>query len=522
MLIFESLPNELLIEVFSFCDDLQLLRAFARLNVRFDRLLFVHWHNYCLNFQSIDKAQFNLVCEHYLPIIADRVRSLSLSDDDETPNLSGRLIRETFANLQFLTLDHLQSVERANAFFLNRLSMRHLRYFRISKCRERTRSDMIDLIDQLWHLPLLVHCNLEGLHLIDRLFTNLTTISLSIRTVWIPYHTLDDKDLVNLCQHTPRLRSLRSNLTFHDPHWLSQFVSVSIRHLAVQITDDCLNGHQWQQIIVHHLPVIQTFRFHSTSRVTDLIDPKRELHELLETFRTPFWLAERRCFVRCHLHSRLPGEEILRLYTLPYCFDTSIDWQSDQWYESTCPNDDGLHAYPHVRRIKMFENGINNWTTVLRRFPNLETLELPFIRQSISWNHFPISNHLRSLIICSQEKIDPCQWRLFFDRARCLHSLTVNRDLLLQLVRFNITKTSIHRLRLNYFRSLPKECFNTDDCLVLADSLLGQQCEVLALDVETRSNVVYLVERMNHLRALTCEIQVDSSYSPVLDHLWYN
>jgi hypothetical protein len=170
----------------------------------------------------------------------------------------------------------------------------------------------------------------------------------------------------------------------------------------------------------------------------------------------------------------------------------------------------------------MLENEINNWTTVLKRFPNLETLELPSVGYGISWNYFSDCNHLRSLIVSSQEEIDQCQWRFFFDRASCLYSLTLNRDRILQFVRFNITNTSIRRLCLNHFRYLPKQCFNADECLALADSQIGQQCEVLAIEVETRSNMADLVARMNHLRALTCAIQEDSSCSPIFEHLWYN
>ena len=58
----ESLPNELLLEIFDCVNDLDLLRIFYNLNSRFDRLLSIYIRDFHLNFRSISKKDMDLIC----------------------------------------------------------------------------------------------------------------------------------------------------------------------------------------------------------------------------------------------------------------------------------------------------------------------------------------------------------------------------------------------------------------------------------------------------------------------------
>ncbi|CAF1074930.1 unnamed protein product [Rotaria sordida] len=82
----ESLPNELLLDLFKYFSTVQLLRSFNDLNSRFNNLLFHDFRDYHLDFRSISRDNFKILCQQYLPVIIDQVSSLRLAnDDDDSP-----------------------------------------------------------------------------------------------------------------------------------------------------------------------------------------------------------------------------------------------------------------------------------------------------------------------------------------------------------------------------------------------------------------------------------------------------
>ncbi|CAF4135881.1 unnamed protein product, partial [Adineta steineri] len=101
---FESLANELLLDIFEFFDGIDLFRAFYGLNTRFNNLLSTLFHHYRFDFRSISKHDFNFICHHCLPLIIERITSLKLSNDDETPNLPNFLFSYGFTLDKFIRL----------------------------------------------------------------------------------------------------------------------------------------------------------------------------------------------------------------------------------------------------------------------------------------------------------------------------------------------------------------------------------------------------------------------------------
>ncbi|CAF1089102.1 unnamed protein product [Rotaria sordida] len=82
----ESLPNELLLDLFKYFSTVQLLRSFNDLNSRFNNLLFHDFRDCHLDFRSISRDDFKILCQQYLPVIIDQVSSLRLAnDDDDSP-----------------------------------------------------------------------------------------------------------------------------------------------------------------------------------------------------------------------------------------------------------------------------------------------------------------------------------------------------------------------------------------------------------------------------------------------------
>ncbi|CAF4366864.1 unnamed protein product, partial [Rotaria sp. Silwood2] len=102
-----------------------LLRCFFHLNSRFNNLLIIHFQSHGLDFRSISKDDFNIICRENLHLIADRLTAIRLSDDNDTPDqihlfLSDSLALRQFVQLKSLSLYHISSNEMIKK---NRLSI---------------------------------------------------------------------------------------------------------------------------------------------------------------------------------------------------------------------------------------------------------------------------------------------------------------------------------------------------------------------------------------------------------------
>ena len=81
----ELLPNEILLDLFEYLNGVDIFHGFYGLNSRFNLLLYKQFQIYSFQFDSISKYKFDIICQQHLPLIANRVIDLSLSDDDDTP-----------------------------------------------------------------------------------------------------------------------------------------------------------------------------------------------------------------------------------------------------------------------------------------------------------------------------------------------------------------------------------------------------------------------------------------------------
>ncbi|CAF4209597.1 unnamed protein product [Rotaria magnacalcarata] len=159
----ESLANELLLYLFEFFDGIQLLRAFHDFNSRFNHLLYNHYRVYRIDFHSISKYQFDDLCQYCLPSITDQIISLTISDDDETPNLpaiflSYNFTLDKFTRLQSLSLYSIQSFAQLSQLIYQCHQLRHLTRLRMFDGYNDDRNNDIQfLINTIWSLPKLQH-----------------------------------------------------------------------------------------------------------------------------------------------------------------------------------------------------------------------------------------------------------------------------------------------------------------------------------------------------------------------------
>ena len=63
MMNLELLPNEILLDLFDYFNGIHLLRAFCRLNSRFNFLLYKQFRAYRFKFDYVSKHNFDMVCQ---------------------------------------------------------------------------------------------------------------------------------------------------------------------------------------------------------------------------------------------------------------------------------------------------------------------------------------------------------------------------------------------------------------------------------------------------------------------------
>jgi hypothetical protein len=476
------------------------------------------------------------VCKQYLSSIVDRVISLCLSNDDETPNLPDYFLSYGFTlsrltHLRSLSLLSFRSVQDIYVMLNETSSLPHLMHLTVVDYVIDSTDDIVSLMNIIWRLPKLTHCHLVPYFAtFNSRFEGLKITSSSIEHVSIKNFNFHSCDLSNIFMHTPRLRYFSAildndsddarpsavtssvtilNIIVLGSHTMIQLLSSTpnLRHLTIETGSVYRNGHEWEHIIITHLPKIKVFRlnmyFSSTnSRVTEL-----EVDEILDTFRTRFWLDERRWFVRCEWNS-LDEFNSIFLYTLPY-------FTCNGWYnlderkhtKSTCPNDQSYWSYDNVSDLA-YNNEVENSSLPRIRFPNICHLTINLPMPKNIWTIISTLDHLTSLRLSLTEKSTKLELQTLLDRTSRLYSLFVTHKTALQLAGLRITRPPIRRLCLSEVFSTVY--FTINQCSALASASFTRWCEVLTINVQDRSCALHLVNKMPNLRSLSFKCREDT------------
>lgn len=234
-MVLESLANEMLLELFEVFHTVELLHAFYGLNSRFKTLLLVHFHRFHLDFRSVSRNDFDLVCCQYLPSIADRIVSLCLSDDDDTPQqtdvfLSRNLHFLQFIRLHSLSLYHIRSNLITHTLVNEWHHLSYLTHLNIIECNVDWNDDSLRLIDEIWRLSKLTHCRIRITDDRYKLLPVPTIISTSLQFFYINGFIIFLQALTSLIEHTPYLRRLHVYLSNeqHSRDLQSTFPSLTV------------------------------------------------------------------------------------------------------------------------------------------------------------------------------------------------------------------------------------------------------------------------------------------------------
>ena len=539
MMQFESLANELLFDLFEYLDTAHLLRAFTELNSRFNQLLSHHFRFHQLNFQFLSKEDFDQSSQTHLPVPLDQIIAFRLSND-ETPDLpellpSHGFILNRFLRLQSLSLYNIHSLQTLTKLIYQCRSLPHFTHLHIMKYDDgEIHLNIIDLLNTIWNLPKLIYCNLNGIiHTNEISLSKISTTSSCIEHLLIENIPCNLTSLSHLFDYTPSLQRLATTLYSYLPndHLTSLMPRIEkfnlffggslesmknllqnlpyLSHLTINTSQIYLDGHIWQELILHYLPTIKIFQLkmdldfqQSNDDIEDIID------ELLQTFQSSFWIEEHQWYVRCHWNPSDPYKSTT-LYTLPYAFDT-YDFSNKSCTKSTCFDQQQYWSYDRVQIVghsNIDDNLSHSFSLLRARFPHIHHLYINLPFDDMFWLRFSSFDHLKSLTVSLYKSSAYCQLQTLLNQSPCLYSLKIESFVGLSIRLFQLTSPSIRRLDLIDILVDQSIYFNRKDCLTLIDSSWGSQCEILLIRIQHRTMIIELIERMSHLRLIIFECE---------------
>ncbi|CAF2035753.1 unnamed protein product [Rotaria magnacalcarata] len=305
----DVLPVELLYTIFTYLSAHEIFYAFYNLSDYVDAVL-VNYDRYLVNFCSVLKSQFDVTCYYIRP---DRVISLTLSDDDETPGQS-EIFFSRFNIEQFIYLRSLD-VSFMNDNTCKQLSnLDQLKYLSSLEMPRLFQPYCIDFDSAIRNLlpqlnRLAVH---NTFHLVDHPLPRLRHLNLkfcncrqlsSLLNQMPNLYSLDiilSVDLhTNWSYDVPRLTHLRRFvLSTNGEHvtmiqieqLLSKIPNLTHFELDTQGNIDLIDGQQWE-LLVSHL-IVFNFRIHLFCPLLNF-----SKNNILESFRSLFWLEHKQWFV---------------------------------------------------------------------------------------------------------------------------------------------------------------------------------------------------------------------------------
>jgi len=143
----------------------------------------------------------------------------------------------------------------------------------------------------------------------------------------------------------------------------------------------------------------------------------------------------------------------------------------------------------------------------LSQIENLST-RLPLHEQF--WSIIPNLDKLSSLGLILDATASASYMQTLFDCAPHVRSLSIQS---LNMPIFTCTQSSIYILSFKNYR------FCAEDCLKLAQSSLGQQCQRLLIELEHQQDILILIENMPNLRTLKVKFDESQDKNEILQWL---
>jgi hypothetical protein len=395
------------------------------------------------------------------------------------------------------------------------------------KCNFKDQDNFSYLIENIWNLPKLILCKIDHQFPYEFKLSNNSMMSSSIENLFLENFQFDFNDLSNLFHCTPSLRQFHATVIQREQYQPFHIDSSSIISLKLSIRKPfdsmlnlfkhfpnvCrltihthhlyLNGDDWKKIIGNYLSKMKIFQLKMDLKFSHPKHIEEQLDELLNSFRTRFWIEEHQWFVQCDCFS-LGITQFATLYTLPYAFEEFF-LTNKLWSKSTVGNCNEYQSYDRVNTLTVMNIGSSYLK--IPDFRNIIHLKLTLPLMNSFWLSLRSLDQLTSLEITLIEGCAYLPLQTLLDRSPRLYSLCFGNFSNLQLVS-KLTSKSIHRLDF-LKKNKYKKYLNSSQCSMLSNSSLGRQCKHLLIYVENRMNVLQLIKTMFNLQSLILQCKDD-------------
>jgi hypothetical protein len=269
------------------------------------------------------------------------------------------------------------------------------------------------------------------------------------------------------------------------------------------------DGQRWEKLIVSSLPLLENFQF--CFKFWKDCGPMGDINRIISTFSTPFYLEEKRWFVRCDAHCQQFSAAVL--YSLPFAFERFeiITHSFNESISTLTPcstNDFNKNIYRNVKTLIADVKCEKLHQGLMGR--NVKHLILKFSGIPTDWLF--TMTYVRQLSFGSQIEMSPKDFARLLKNLPCLNSLIAPYNTLKILTNYWKNKIVCEQLS-QKIRSL-NVCldeylpFKVQD-YVKVDELLpivrvfGKRCQHLTVTVYSRNIVAGLILRsMRRLRSL--------------------
>ena len=163
------------------------------------------------------------------------------------------------------------------------------------------------------------------------------------------------------------------------------------------------DGYRWEDIIDNNLPKLKVFhlKMHMKLNLYHEENNEEQVDQLMNSFRSRFWLEKHQWYIRSHFKSELNCMAIL-LYTLPYAF---VDFDSKTL----------LMPYKFF-----FTRGLSSIY-----FSNIRNLRINLPVGEIFWKIVPTIHQLQSLTVSSVDVDALSHLQTLLNRVPELQSLKI-------------------------------------------------------------------------------------------------
>jgi len=524
MFYLEFLSNELFLELFEYLSSIDLVQSFFNINHRFNNLIYIHLQTHYLDFQSCTKTQFDFLCQQILPSITNHVVSLRLSDDDNTPEQIARFFSYNlsfshFTHLKSLSIHQIYSFDSLQSIINQLPQLIHLTYLNLTRYYIIFNEIYdIHIIDRIRTLSKLTHCNLDITQDSDCCFCTPSIQTASIQYLSIPYLECTVQQLIQFLHHLRHLYFLNAHVYDRSNDFESistrKYFSIKILHLQfdgsfeslkillqtfpnlsklrIVIKSGFFNGYQWQNLIETYLSNLIILQF----KMSCSFPYEHQLNEILESFSSSFWIEQHQWFVQCYW-SQSNIFPLIHIYTLPYIFEDFTYLETNQTNSTTTK----FYSFDHVKNLYSTSISFTNSSITDRNLSKIRYLYL--------------TSHLDDLLNSFQIQFTRLEILklVFFDQIadQTLRNL---QDFLSQLPRLHtliystwskdnrfpssLIHPSIRQLDLRGSMIF----YTSQDCQNLIQSSIGQQCQILFINIQEQIDIIHLLNHLEHLRVL--------------------